>query len=343
MEQIVCHYRAAPDGPSRMERLTGRATTAYYEQQIKDIVKETCEILEEVQDELFLYGFGRGAFIVRAVAGLLNAMHLPKRTSLKYFDRLYQSALDVHKARHEDDNTNGPAIVEFLRTHTTFAPQIRFVGVFDTVNYAAEGHIHDISLVPSIKHMRHALALNETRSQLNAEAIETPSSEEMHERSFVQAWFVGSNQDLGGGAREDGLSLYPLQWILMESMRAGLVIQSEDQKQKEMGPTEIKHPLALAFPQYAGEVPKLDGIEKIEWQIRHANGIQVSLFDLQSLHGSSPDEDQSHNVQINPSKTLYNSQRKVFSSKGLIGWCDTGNLHLSLFLSQRWMVLSLCT
>ncbi|KIX95928.1 uncharacterized protein Z520_08183 [Fonsecaea multimorphosa CBS 102226] len=332
VEQSVRYYRAASDGPSLIERLKSRGPTPYYEDQIKSIAREICETLEEPQDELFLYGFGRGAFIVRAVAGLLDTMFLPKSTSLRYFDTLYRTALDVYSARREDDNRNGPKMIEFLRSHTTRPPVIQFVGVLDTVKYTAEGHMHDISFVPSIKNLRHALALNETRSQLNVETFDTPSSQDMLGRSFVQAWFMGSNQDLGGGTQEDGLSLYPLQWMLIESMRAGLVLQPQ---QDGTLPVAKENPLSLAFPQYAGEVPKLDGSEKIEWQISHANGLRVSLYDLQALHGSFTDNNQTHNLQINSSSSLYNSSRKVFNSKGFVGWCDDGSygtiIHPSVF------------
>ncbi|OAG41002.1 hypothetical protein AYO21_04844 [Fonsecaea monophora] len=332
IEQSVRYYRAASDGPSLIERLKTRVATPFYEDQIKSIAREVCETLDEPQDELFLYGFGRGAFVVRAVAGLLDTMYLPKSTSLRYFDTLYQTTLDIYRARKEDDNRNGPKMIEFLRSHTTRPPVIQFVGVMDTVKYTAEGHMHDIAFVPSIKNLRHALALNETRSQLSPEIFDPPSAPDMTGRSFVQAWFMGSHQDLGGGAREDGLSLYPLQWLLIESMRAGLVLQP---KQEDSVPAGKENPLSLAFPQYAGEVPKLDGSEKIEWQIYHSNGIQVSLYDLQSLHGSAADDNQTHNLQINCSSSLYNSSRKAFNSKGFIGWCDGGSygtiIHPSVF------------
>jgi hypothetical protein len=321
VEQIVRYYRAAADGPSRIERLKSRATTVYHEEQIKSIVKEVCETIQEPQDELFLYGFGRGAFLVRAVAGLLTTMYFPKSTSLRYFDRLYQSALDVYKARKEDDNRNGPKIIEFLRTHTTRPPRIQFVGLINTVKYSVEESMHDTSFVSSIQHLRHALAINEMKSQLGAEVIETPSAKDMEGRSFVQAWFVGSHHDLGGGAFEDGLSLYPLQWLLIESIRAGLVLQSPDETSQARSRTGL---LSLAFPQYAGGLPKLEESEKIEWQMSYSNGIKVSFYDLQSLHGTSSDTDQAHSVQINSSNPLYSNPPKVFNSKGLIGWCDDG-------------------
>jgi hypothetical protein len=283
-------------------------------------VKEVCETLEETQDELFLYGFGRGAFIVRAVAGVLNTMYLPKSMSLKHFDQLYQSALDGLKALKEDDNRNGPKIIEFLRTHTVRPPKIQFVGVINTTGYTAEGNVHDLSLVPAVQNLRHAVAINENRTQLMAEVFETPAAKDMEGRSFIQAWFVGSHQDLGGGAREDGLSLYPLQWLIIESMRCGLVLKPSDEKSPISTRSSV---FRLAFPQYVGDLPKLEESEKIEWQLLHSNGIQVSMFDLQSMHGSADNNDQAHNIQINESNVLYNNPPKLFN-KGLIGWVDGG-------------------
>ncbi|KAI1622333.1 hypothetical protein EDD37DRAFT_683031 [Exophiala viscosa] len=321
VEQIVRYYRATEDGPKILDRLKTRAQP-YFEQQIHDIVKEVCEVLEEPRDELFLYGFGRGAFIVRAVAGLLDILHLPKRTSVRYFEKLYQSCLDVYKARHDEDNRNGPKIIEFLRSHSTLSVQIRFVGAFDTVRYTTEGHKHDLSLVSSIHHMRHALALNESRSQLSPEFVEIPKiSADLQGRTLIQAWFLGSHKDLGGGTDHDGLSLYALQWILVESIRAGLVIQwNEKEALIDKG-----NVLSLVFPQYSGDAPKLGGDDEAEWQVKHNNGIEVSLFDLQTVHGSSAEEDHVHGIQITPSNVLYNSHRTVFESKsGLVGYCTNG-------------------
>ncbi|KAK4936879.1 hypothetical protein LTR10_022336 [Elasticomyces elasticus] len=332
VEQVVRYYRAVRDGPKLLDRLKTLAPP-YFEQQIHDIVKEVCEVLEEPRDELFLYGAGRGAFIVRAVAGILDILHLPKRTSVRYFDKLYQSCLDVYKARHEDDNRNGPKIMEFLRSHTTLPVQIRFLGVFDTVKYTAEGHKHDLSLVNSIQHTRHALALNESRSQLSPEFIEIPKNPaELQGRSFVQAWFIGSHIDIGGGTGHDGLALYPLQWILVESIRAGLVTQ-RNEKETLMNKGNV---LSLVFPQYSGDIPKLGGDDEAEWHVKHNNGIEVSLFDLQMVHGGSAEEDHVHGIKINPSNVLYNSHRKVFESKsGLVGYCANESygtiIHPSVF------------
>jgi hypothetical protein len=328
VEQTVHYYRSAPDGPTRIERLKDRSLVAYYEAQIKSIVKEVCNHLEEARDELFLYGFGRGAWIVRAVAGVLDAMWLPKSTSLRYFDRLYQSALDMLKARKEDDNRNGPQIVEFLRSHSARPPRIQLLCAIDTVKYSAEGHAHDISFVPSILNLRHALAINETKSLLSLETYAKPTVKDMTGRTFIQAWFLGSHQDLGGGALEDGLSFYPLQWILIESIRAGLALRNTD-KPATSSQASI---LRLVFPQYVGDLPKLNSGEMIEWQIDYSNKAHVSMFDLHSTHLN-----QAHTIHINLSNPLYNNPRKTFSSRALIGWDSEGTyLHRRLGQQLKW-------
>jgi hypothetical protein len=136
---------------------------------------------------------------------------------------------------------------------------------------------------------------------------------------------MGSNQDIGGGAAHDGLSLYPLQWMIIESLRAGLVIQPEDQEPKEKQDTK-KGPLSLTFPQYAGGLPKLGSGEQIEWLIKHTNGIETSIFDLQMVIGGSNDKDQAHSIRINIPNTIYISQRKIFNKGALIGYYANGAL-----------------
>ena len=78
--------------------------------------------------------------------------------------------------------------------------------------------------------------------------------------------------------------------------------------------------MSLAFPQFAGGLPIMGGEEKIEWQLGYKNGLQISMFDLQSLHGEKT-TDEDHSLRINTgSSTIYNRQRQIFSSGRLNGW-----------------------
>jgi hypothetical protein len=73
--------------------------------------------------------------------------------------------------------------------------------------------------------MRQALALNENRRVMTPELLEPDLSIESDlRRSFIQAWFLGAHADMGGASPHDGLSLYPLRWMLIEACKCGLVI-----------------------------------------------------------------------------------------------------------------------
>jgi uncharacterized protein (DUF2235 family) len=305
ISQKVKYFRAVGDGEDFFGRMKSRVSAASIEEQIREIVKQICDT---DHDELVFYGFGRGAYIVRAVAGLMHHMGRPK--SMRDFGEIYNKALELETAVRVDDSTNGPKILAWMRARCNPCAPVIFLGVFDTVKTVSERHIFDLSLVPSIRNARHALAFNEIR--IPPELIPTPKSSDMADRSLIQAWFVGAQQDLGGGARQDGLSLYPLQWIIVESMKAGVVFESDNKVDKIM---------SLTFPQFAGSVPKFSDEEKVEWHIDFKNGMRVSMFDLQSLHGeTSGNED--HSLKINTPNAMYNRQRQIFSGKALIGWSE---------------------
>ena len=94
---------------------------------------------------------------------------------------------------------------------------------------------------------------------------------------MIQAWFVGSHGDIGGGNEKDGLSLYPLQWMLLESRNKGLVIEYE-RPQEPM--SWIVNPLNVVFP-------TSEDAGSGSWTCHTANGIKVEMHDLCNLHRSS--------------------------------------------------------
>ncbi|KAF7561120.1 hypothetical protein G7046_g3046 [Stylonectria norvegica] len=280
---------------------------------VKSIVKEVCSTLEDPEDELWLYGSGHGAFVARAVAGIVHRLGLPRKHSP--FDDLYDTACALIKAGLEDDYRNGPNLMAMIKGHCDDPPKIAFVGLFDTVKLSSPKTPYDISLNSSIKNVRHALALNENRSSKPLEVFERHGKIDMTDRSFIEAWFMGTNQDLCGGKANDGLSLYALQWMLLESIRAGLSLTLTG-KDSSTG-----SPLALVFPQFAGNLPNLDGSEDIEWRLTYGNGTEISMFDLQSTHvaGSKAKSD-AHSIKIDSDCFSHSPTRKIFGATGLKGW-----------------------
>ncbi|KAG6362349.1 hypothetical protein INS49_010579 [Diaporthe citri] len=164
---------------------------------------------------------------------------------------------------------------------TQEAPAIEFLGLFDTVKYAKEPVKFDISFEPKcFKRVRHALSLNEDRPQFVPEIYRTSPNERLPDNSLVQAWFLGSHADIGGGHEHDGLSLYPLQWMLLESRKHGLILEHKPQKRFEK---LIDDPLKLVLPQTIpsaaeGDETAQEANEIQPWRYRYSNGIEVDMI-----------------------------------------------------------------
>ncbi|KAI0906783.1 hypothetical protein F4823DRAFT_565423 [Ustulina deusta] len=320
VSQTVRYYQAVKESGT-FARLQSRTVNSV-DQQVKHIVEDICRRGGGPEAELFLYGSGRGAYIVQVVASLLHFIGTPK--SMGDFDQLYQTAVALGSARRRNDALNGGKLTAHLKAHCSDPPRIQFLGVFDTLRTGVEKHEYESSFVGSIQHFRHALAFNDT--QTTPCVWETPMDEEIGDRSFIQAWFMGVHQDICGGSEHDGLSLFPLQWMLLESVRAGLVLRSDKSS------TTI---MSLVFPQFAGSMPDLEAEENAHWRVKYTNGIDVTLFDLQSVQvdsESGPD----HSIRIKAGNSSQRNERRVFSSdKSLIGWVPKspyGNIiHPSMF------------
>lgn len=162
------------------------------------------------------------------------------------------------------------------------------------------------------------MALFEKRDQLCVERFHTanPEMRDNHEHSFQEAWFVGSHGNLGGACEEDGLALWPLQWIVGEAMNHGLVLGFN-----RMPNSQLEDPARLIFPKDTGGVREVDC----------ANGINVQMWNLTPIiqtKGFLPIVDGGRSsVNIT---TI--SDRAIFSTRAaspgeLIGYNPTGKFH----------------
>lgn len=335
IQQTVKYHQAVNPSPLAARFSSRTATT--FEQQIQDIVLDICRSLEDPQDEIYLFGSGYGGSSVRAVAGVLHHMGAPRPGALSDLPQMYQRAVDLYKARQTDDSITGGRALQFLRSRTQGLANIQLVGVLDSLKAPTGKQLFDTSFNPSIRNFRQALAFNENRPHTNPDVASNPTTKDLEGRSFVQAWFIGGHQDIIGGTVQDGLSLYPLQWLLIESMLLGLVVARA---------SGSENPISLVFPQFTGAVPDLHVADKVKWELEYTNKIQISMFDLQSQHTAAQSaEDPSHEIAFDGSGSLYKAPRKVFDPDGLMGF-DRANasgviIHPSVFCildrSQRFL------
>ena len=176
----------------------------------------------EQGDELFLFGFSRGAFTVRSLSGLIRNSGILKIENLDQVPRAYS----IYRSRKLDLQ---PRAIEATLFRKTFAVEettiIKFIGVWDTVGalgnplflngiLSKRNQFHDPEISSKTSHAFQALAIDEKRK--NFEATLWHQKEDYKNQVLEQMWFPGVHSDVGGGypETETGLSDIALNWML---------------------------------------------------------------------------------------------------------------------------------
>ena len=192
-------------------------------------------------DRVFLFGFSRGAYSVRALAALVHMYGLTAPGTGNLTPYLTEMHSDNEDAG--DVSTGGPAhdasrweIANSFKKHFGRPVAIDFVGVFDTV--ASVGWFWSPLRLPfttknkSVKCVRHAVAIDERRAFFlpNLYLRDREGTEGAQLPPHVkEVWFPGVHSDVGGGYKrpEQGLAQVALEWMLREAAAAGLRLDPE--------------------------------------------------------------------------------------------------------------------
>jgi uncharacterized protein (DUF2235 family) len=219
----------------RYERLRGLAFGKGVYENIADAYLFLMRHYQE-GDQVFLYGFSRGAFTARSIGGLVTSFGLlrPEMEGLVptllhvYFSDRQEAGIDYDRVRAQITALFGAG-------QARHAP-IWFVGVWDTVaSVGAPFLSREITGSPTIvgkrfHHVRQALALDEYRLQFKPRPyyIDPAHDYTAAGQSIGQLWFAGAHCDIGGGysTPEARLSNEALQWMLVESVACGLRLPS---------------------------------------------------------------------------------------------------------------------
>ncbi|MFC7738739.1 DUF2235 domain-containing protein [Roseomonas sp. GCM10028921] len=184
----------------------------------------------EAGDHLYLFGFSRGAYTVRAVASLLHMYGLMRSGHEPMIAYVIRMA-----ARRRFEGGNGPSFLDQAeRFKATFADREcppHFVGVWDTVSSVGwignPLHFPYTANNPSIRTVRHAVALDERRAffRTNLWRPDPPPAGDQ-QTDLRQVWFPGVHCDVGGGypEAESGLSKFALEWMASEAHAKGLLL-----------------------------------------------------------------------------------------------------------------------
>ena len=183
----------------------------------------------ELGDEIYLFGFSRGAFTARSIGGMIRKCGILRRGAV---DK-YREAKDLyHSSVHPDD---APAVA--FRKANSLSPdepiKIRFIGVWDTVGslgipkkggVAKELQFHDTELSGTVEFGFHALAIDEHREPFLPTLW---TYKPKPGQTIEQMWFCGAHSDVGGGYPEDDASRLALLWMLDKAQGAGLKLDDE--------------------------------------------------------------------------------------------------------------------
>jgi uncharacterized protein (DUF2235 family) len=183
-------------------------------------------------DELYLFGFSRGAYTVRSLAGLLRNSGLLRPESADQED----DAFALYRDRNDSAHPNAPRATWFRARHAYPPVTISCIGVWDTVGalglpvefFDGLTHqkyaFHDVTLSSRVQNAFHALAIDERRKPFAPTLWEQPA-EDRGKNWVEQAWFPGVHANVGGGYPDASLSDIALRWMIERvTERCGLAV-----------------------------------------------------------------------------------------------------------------------
>src|ERR1035437_3175399 len=169
-------------------------------------------------DQIFIFGFSRGAYTARAVAAMLYKVGLLTQGN----EELLPFAWNMFKQERDRDVYTG------FRYTFSRKVKVHFLGLWDTVSSVGWAwnpqSLQSPANNPIVEVVRHAVALDERRSYF-------PQNLWGHDPKMPtdvqQVWFAGVHCDVGGGypELEAGLSKIALAWMVEKAEEFGLRLQ----------------------------------------------------------------------------------------------------------------------
>ncbi|KAF7310874.1 DUF2235 domain-containing protein [Mycena chlorophos] len=259
-------------------------------------------------DEIFLFGFSRGAYTARMVAMFIDLIGVLDRTDMDHFATIFlayqklgkteaknnmNDADEVQKLQSELSYWMSPNAPGKLRTTSPGGFSVKLVGVFETVgslglpseltHHAASRDVfgfNDQRLGQHIQYAYHALALNEPRADFNCCKFEQTPEGAAKGQVLSQCWFSGDHADVGGGYKHHDLADITLFWMA----------------------TNIADHLSLDY-QYLGSLPQpmdpygaqpphspLVGIYKLAHKIQRTPPTETNNVTHETIHSSVLDQ-----------------------------------------------------
>lgn len=235
--QLVSYFRGLGTGGG-ISRLSGGSVGAGIDQAIQDAYM-FLSMNYQPGDEIYLFGFSRGAYTVRSLAGFIYLAGLLKPEEMRCdasqtkIDRIpianrLEEAYQLYRSRNVKPTSEQAVAFRDRDTANFGQVPIQLLCCWDTVSalgipdFVPLGPLsdwlnqryrfHDYKLCAKIKHALHAVALDEKRPSFNVTPMEVGEYQETH---LEQVLFPGDHGCVGGGTKATRrLANGALQWVL---------------------------------------------------------------------------------------------------------------------------------
>ncbi|QPF92306.1 T6SS phospholipase effector Tle1-like catalytic domain-containing protein [Bradyrhizobium commune] len=256
-------------------------------------------------DRIYMFGFSRGAYTVRVLAGLIHKVGLisPEQANLAGSGLIaYKQYSGTGRGNDIEDlkdiavDDQGPLpkdrfdlAAQFARITSTRWPTVHFIGVWDTVASVIVPRadrlywpsLEELAFTlrnPSVHIFRQAIAIDERRCMFRLKAYEEPQEfwrnryvrdETKEPQDILQVWFAGVHCDVGGGypEAESAESKYPLIWMIDEAAKAGLNFSQSTVNQLAWGIQRKSSPFQYVAPAYTGKTGTLHNSMTALWRV----------------------------------------------------------------------------
>ncbi|MES5481528.1 DUF2235 domain-containing protein [Bradyrhizobium sp. INPA03-11B] len=262
-----CVYYSQGVGTKRGESARGGVTGWGIDDEIIEAYTWLIQNLDD-GDEIFIFGFSRGAYTARSLSGLICKCGVLKLGAPLSIEQLYARyrIYDAPTIRSLLGKAlpEGASLEEQWLTKYSRPTKVKFVGVWDTVgslglpvwSMAAKVHKYrflDTHLRLDNEYAFHALALDEHRKDFEptfwtktVKAGQTGAPDRSIEH-VEQRWFVGAHANVGGGYASDALAQRPLKWLMEKAAGLGLVFRN----QVAIDSSQIAPPVTDSYREFA--------------------------------------------------------------------------------------------
>lgn len=210
-------------------------------------------------DRIFIFGFSRGAYTARVLAGFIHAVGFMHPDNLNLLNYAYAAYKNIGEAASTAPDKVFAEVRLFERILQTTRPVIDFLGLFDTVGSVIESgrfgprlRSHAFtSSNPSVAAIRHAVALDEKRTMFQPQLWPLGNMHRPHyfqpksdvAQDAKEVWFVGSHGDVGGGYPESksAIAKFPLAWMIDEAKKSKLKTKTRTVNRIVLGKTKDKY------------------------------------------------------------------------------------------------------